>query len=112
MRPSGQQGTEQHKALSAVGAGGLSSGSRYDEALEVGVPQGLRLSVVAHRASHAIAGIKDIVALDPGDCLSTWPMPLSARRAASAMELTWLNLRITRYMTASALTGSYNLRRG
>ncbi len=37
----------QQKALRAAGAGGHSSGSRYDKALEVDVPQGLRLSVVA-----------------------------------------------------------------
>ena len=42
----GQQEVEQQKALRAGGVGGLSSGSRYDEALE-DVPQGLRLSVVA-----------------------------------------------------------------
>ncbi len=49
---SSQQKAGQQKALRAVGAGGLSSSMesqlpRYDRALEVGVPQGLRLSVVA-----------------------------------------------------------------
>jgi site-specific DNA recombinase len=43
----GQQGAGQQKALRAAGVGGLSSVSRYEEALKVGVPQGLRLSVVA-----------------------------------------------------------------
>jgi hypothetical protein len=44
--------------------------------------------------------------------LSTWPMPLLAQRAASAMGLTRLILRMTRYMNATTVQESCTLTQG